>query len=639
MNKKSIIKVVVMFIVIVAFMKLAGMVLGKENAIMGMLIVLSTLMLLGKDLTATPFKNFIKLACIGIINVVCAYLSALNPFLSIVVNGIWVFILIFTTTFNLKKPMYIGFLITYLMLLTFHTTVNEIIPRSLALVFGAFLVIVIQLIIRATKMKKSKYPNITKSINSLVSEIANIVDKKDFKKEQKAFRDSIKTWNSSILERKENNFYFTHSENRQIGLIVLLEILEKQVLEINELYLKDEEYKNILLDISEMLRIFSKELVEGEDIKVLEQKLGEIAESNKELSNNYYVSGALKSLTDLIKGFKEKGLDIEEEVNIITEKPSLFKILKHSFRRDSLRFTFAIRMSILVTVIYFIVAYFNIPNGKWILFTIMSVAQPYVENTKKAGIGRIYGTIIGAVIFFVLFALLPNVPIRMGILAIGFFVMLNAKNPIYKAAGITVFSLGMAAISIMGIKNEETLIMYRVGYTILGYILAYLAGMFIFKYNLNIETKSLINRYYDISRNNIKSIMEAKDLNNIIHKINSSLLITKSMENKIMINNTALKNEEIDNFIEYTREFTVNMYIALERVNSLGSDEDLEHIKGRLKDIYKDIYNIPERSIKDRLKENFDLNKRRIAYISLAELIESMIDINNSKKKIDEAFA
>lgn len=639
MNKKSIIKVVVMFVVIVAFMKLAGTVLGKENAIMGMLIVLSTLMLLGKDLTATPFKNFIKLSCIGIINVVCAYLSALNPFLSIVVNGIWVFILIFTTTFNLKKPMYIGFLITYLMLLTFHTTANEIIPRSLALIFGAFLVIVIQLIIRATKMKKYKYPNITKSINSLVSEISNIVEKKDFKKEQKDFRDSIKTWNSSILERKENNFYFTNSENRQIGLIVLLEILEKQVLEINELYLEDEKYKKVLSDISEMIKMISKELVEGEDIKALEEKLSEITEANKELSNNYYVSGALKSLTDLVKGFKERGLDIEEEVNIITEKPSLFRILKHSFRRDSLRFTFAVRMSVLVTVIYFIVDYFNVPNGKWIVFTIMSVCQPYVENTKKAGVGRIYGTIIGAIIFFVLFALIPNVPIRMGILAIGFFVMLNAKDAIYKAAGVTVFSLGMAAISIIAIKDESTLIMYRVGYTVLGYILAYLAGMFIFKYDLNIETKSLINRYYDISKNNIKSIMEAKNLNDIIYKINSSLLITKSMENKIMINNTALKNEEIDNFIEYTREFTVNLYVALERVNSLGSDEDLEHIKGKLKDIYKDIYNAPEKSIKDRLKQNFDLNKRRIAYISLAELIESMIDVDNSKKKIDKAFA
>ena len=203
-NKASVIKALIVFVIVAIFMYLSGLILGGNNSVMGLLIVLSVLMLLGKDLTGNPYRNIVKLSVLGVGSVICAYLASINIFLGLIVNLIWVFIIIYVNIFNLKIPMYYSFLLTYLMLLVLKTDGHEIIPRSLALIFTSILVVGIQVIIRKKKLKKNKRPNLLKSLRVLDKELDNIVNSKEINEEKEQFTESMKVWNSNLLERRQS---------------------------------------------------------------------------------------------------------------------------------------------------------------------------------------------------------------------------------------------------------------------------------------------------------------------------------------------------------------------------------------------------------------------------------------------------
>ncbi|MCG4734640.1 FUSC family protein, partial [Casaltella massiliensis] len=70
-----------------------------------------------------------------------------------------------------------------------------------------------------------------------------------------------------------------------------------------------------------------------------------------------------------------------------------------------MKFTYATKVAIGIALGGFIMDYFNLKEGRWILYTIFSVIQPYTEDgiikTKK----RLFGTILGCISVFILFSI------------------------------------------------------------------------------------------------------------------------------------------------------------------------------------------------------------------------------------------
>ena len=72
--------------------------------------------------------------------------------------------------------------------------------------------------------------------------------------------------------------------------------------------------------------------------------------------------------------------------------------IKESFRSNSLRFSYAFRLAIGITVTSFIVDYFNIQEGRWIVYTVNSLIQPFYEKYEEKTKDRIIATVIGVAI-------------------------------------------------------------------------------------------------------------------------------------------------------------------------------------------------------------------------------------------------
>ena len=632
-NKADIIKSIVTFIIIVAFMNLSGLILGQDNNIMGMLIVLSVLMLIGKDLTGNPYRNIVKLSIVGIGSVICSYLANINIYLGLIVNLIWVFILIYTNVFNLKKSMHFSFILTYLMLLVVKTSTHEIIPRSLALIFGAILTVGIQVLIRKKKLKNNKRPNLLRSLKIIDQEIANIINDKDIKEEEEKFYDSMKTWNSNILERRQNNFYFTPGENRQTIQMANLEKLQKDILEINKLYKKDESYGSVLVS----LRLVINEMIKFTTLKStseeVEERLKQYLENSKDKINNYHIytiSETLKALLELIKNRKNETEDSE----IIKEKPTLSQLIKYSFNRDSLRFTFAIRMAVLIAGAYFVTKVLNLEYGKWMLFTIMAVCQPYDSTTEKSGKDRIWGTLIGAIIVFIVFTIIPNTAIKVGVLGIGFYMSISSKGSIAKGVGTTIFALGLVEISIKPGFDTMIITADRVMYTIIGFIIAIIGSKIILHYDIRRETKTLVDKYYKIIDANVKELIKIENLEDTSLKLRASMIYTKSIESKLIINNTILKNRDIENYIENSRNLMINIYSSLQRLKKVTNKEDLKEIEKKLKEVYSKFDTRYESTILERIDDEFVVNEKSALYVSVAQVIELLESTKKAKSDI-----
>ena len=632
-NKTDIIKSIVTFVVIVLFMNLSGLILGQDNNIMGMLIVLCVLMLIGKDLTGNPYRNIAKLSILGIGSVICSYLANINIYLGLIVNLIWIFILIYTNVFNLKKQMHFSFILTYLMLLVVKTNPHEIIPRSLALIFAAILTVVIQVIIRQKKLKNNKRPNLLRSLKIIEQEIANIINQKDTKDEEAKFYDSIKVWNSNILERRQNNFYFTPGENRQTIQMASLEKLQKDILEINKLYKKDESYGSVLVS----LRVVINEMIKFTTLKStseeVEERLKQYLENSKDKINNYHVYTISETLKTLLELIKNKKIETEDS-EILKEKPTLLELIKYSFNRDSLRFTFAIRVAILIAGTYFVIRILNLEYGKWILFTLMAVCQPYDTTTEKSGKDRILGTVIGAIIVFIVYTIIPNTAIKVGVLGIGFYMSISAKGSIAKGVGTTVFALGIIEISIKAGFDTMIITADRVMYTIIGFIIAIIGSKIILHYDIRRETKTLVDKYYKIITANAKELMETENLEETSLKLRASMIYTKSIESKLIINNTMLKNTDIEDYIESSRNVMINIYSSLQRLKKVTNKEDLKEIEKKLKEVYSKFDTRHESTILERIDDEFVVNEKSALYVSLAQVIESLESTRKAKSNI-----
>ncbi|MGL4760341.1 MAG: FUSC family protein [Sarcina sp.] len=632
-NKASVIKALIVFVIVAIFMYLSGLILGGNNSVMGLLIVLSVLMLLGKDLTGNPYRNIVKLSVLGVGSVICAYLASINIFLGLIVNLIWVFIIIYVNIFNLKIPMYYSFLLTYLMLLVLKTDGHEIIPRSLALIFTSILVVGIQVIIRKKKLKKNKRPNLLKSLRVLDKELDNIVNSKEINEEKQQFTESMKVWNSNLLERRQNNFYFTAKENRQSITMANLEKLQKEILELKKLYKKDESYGVVLVSLRLVINEVIKSITHNATPKDVEERLNQYLENSKEKINNYHVytiSETMKNLLDLVKDRKFE----TEDSQILKERPTLIRLIKYSFNRDSLRFTFAVRMAVLIAITYFVVTGLKLEYGKWILFTLMAVCQPYDTTTEKMGKNRIVGTVIGALVVFIVFTIIQSMAIRIGILGIGFYMFIAADKPIIKGVGTTMFALSISELTVKAGFATMIITADRVMYTVIGFIIAILGSKIILHYDIRRETKNLIEKYYRIIDENARALMDIKDIKDTTLKLRASMILTKSIESKIIINNTVLKNSGIENYIETSRNVMIGIYSSLQRLRKVTNSEDLKNIEKKLSDVYNKFDTRFESTIVERIDDDFVVNEKSALYVSLAEVIESLANTRYAKAEI-----
>lgn len=178
--KNKIISNTIMFIVILLFVNLFGRIFGASNNLVGVTILVSILVLMQEDLTKNLYNNFIKLLFINLISGIFSNISSHHIYLGLVLNFVVLLLIGYFLTSKLNKVILVPFGLQYLFMLYTPVTGNDFIKRLVGLTIGAFLIMLIQLIVhRKSKNNKIEVKNIEKDIINKESEYIRIFNKFD----------------------------------------------------------------------------------------------------------------------------------------------------------------------------------------------------------------------------------------------------------------------------------------------------------------------------------------------------------------------------------------------------------------------------------------------------------------------------
>lgn len=295
-----------------------------------------------------------------------------------------------------------------------------------------------------------------------------------------------------------------------------------------------------------------------QDIDYLLVQINQYINKTNDLEYKSYIEYKLNAYASMLKLELEDTLDSDAaEIShkyFITNFIDSLNSFKNNINKKSLKFTFAMRGALVISLGVFIVSIFNINNGKWLVFSLLSVVQPYLESSKIKGRQRIAGTIIGLIIFEIAFSIVTDNSARtILVLIVGY---LNNYQTNYRNQMVctTISSLGAAAIgSNIGIIGFERLV-----FVIIGTLIAIYANRLILPYRVTDATKLIIKKSLEISENIISVLYENgmkvdSSSDDVKTLINISIILNQVIDS----NNNMISSKEVQEYI-YNQHIFIN---------------------------------------------------------------------------------
>lgn len=635
MNKKLIISNSLTFIFVVVFVVIFKSMFGEENTLIGVTTITATLMFLGKDLTISPIRNAIRLILLNLFIGICAILAVKHIYLGIVVNFIALFIVSYALCYNLESPMYFPFTLQYLFLLSAPVSAEQIPKRLIALVFGAIFIILIQLIVNKDKISKSGNKILTNVCDLILGKIENFennyIDDENLEIESK-----INAFRKMVYDKREVDFYLTEEGRIKLNLSAALENTYYMIGAIE----KSPDVLFILNNLKELIND-TKNVLEGKNIDkdLCKEKYIFLQECEDRNINELLVLQLLDSIVLLqdtlyeLKNLKKENYNLVKSVGDIPSntKESLFKYVVGDHR--SLKYCYAMRVAIAISIGGYIKDLFNISEGRWIMFTILSLVNPIYEVSKNKTKDRVLSTIIGSVIVLALFSIFKDTTIRSIILMITGYISGYLKQYKYSIICVTISAVGSAAL----LGDVSGLTVDRILLVILGAIIAIIANKFIFPYKLQDSNDELEVMYSSAVIEMLKEIQKAVEGIKEPHIMKNLLIKTSLIEERLKLNNQILDISSYDKLVKEQRFLVTNIYelyiwIIREKVNP-------EYIKYVLRDI-KQLIDYKDEPIENRIDEIKshirvvkDL-KTKITLSSITIILKELKKISDMKKSI-----
>lgn len=636
MNKELIKSKTITFISIVAFVIIFKSIFGAENTLIGVTTVTAALMFLSKDLTLSPGKVTIKFILFNLFIGIAAALASSNIWLGLVINFMTMFIISYLLCYNLETPMYIPFSLQYLFLLYTPVDVNLLPKRLLSLIAGAVIIVVVQLIANRNRLATNGNKILVGVCDTILLRIKEI--KEDPKKQTKgaSIKSSINAFRKMVYDKREFDFYLTEEGRIKLNLSVALENIYTLLNTV-----KGETNLIFILNKLEKLIIETKSILEDEKGKTylsnnMEEFLKECEEEDISDLKRLQILDSLVLLRDNIDQLKSLDKSEYNSVNMIGEKPNYFKepIGKYISREHkSIKYCYAMRVSILIALGAFIVDAFNLTSGKWLVFTLLALTNPLYEVSKAKTSDRIIGTTFGVIIATFLFTIFEDMTIRTLILMGAGYIGSYTNDYKYNMMCVTVSAVGAAAM--MGNIGEYAFI--RITFVIIGSIIAIFANKYLYPYSLEDSNKELVIEHKAIVVKMLEEIYGLIQGEIQPHSIKNLLIATSLIEEKLKINNQILEQECYTKLVEEQRFLVTNIYelyvwVVREKVNPKFVKYVLEDINNLINYKDEEIEEMIE-NIKEHIHDAHDL-KTRITLSSIAIMLQEFKVIEDLKATV-----
>lgn len=532
----------------VVLMGLYKTIFGVENTIIGLIIAMASYAFLRLDLTSYPIYKSMIFLILNLFLAISAYISAINPFVGLIINFLILFTVSFIYTTEFKNVISYIFLLLYVYMWEYPISLDELPRRLVAMGVGVFIIIGIHILFNRRNFKKNSNSIIIRSIRNIQKEICHIINKSYMEKENIYIDSELRKLLILIEGRNNNKFIENHKDDIYFNIVLILE-------RINSIINKVGKVNNKSKDVIDYLNSLNHDL---ENITLfLERKVDCINEEKDGLNKSSTINNwtekeyaFLGECTELIR-LLEKNINNLYEYNKkksrkrIKLKFNLKELLigNSSLKMKHLRVAYSLKLAIAVSLIMFIVDLFKIPQGRWIVTSVYVVIQPYEEETLTKAIKRFKGTIIGVIIYISIFTFFPHIiPLELLLLILMFlyFVQKDYEKKVVCTALMTL-SFGLSRSTV------GSLAFYRFLFVIIGIVIALGINKIIFPQSIKNSIYDLKERYLELTNKllyELKSILyeEKYNENTIKLLLDCNLIESKLMENKLIAENLELKD-------------------------------------------------------------------------------------------------
>lgn len=532
----------------VVLMGLYKTIFGVENTIIGLIIAMASYAFLRLDLTSYPIYKSMIFLILNLFLAISAYISAINPFVGLIINFLILFTVSFIYTTEFKNVISYIFLLLYVYMWEYPISLDELPRRSVAMGVGVFIIIGIHILFNRRNFKKNSNNIIIRSIKNIQMEICHIINE-SYKEKENVYIDSELRKLLVLIEGRNNNKFIGNNKDDIYFNIVL--ILER----INSIINKVGKINNKSKDVIDYLNSLNHDL---ENITLfLERKVEFINEEKDGLSKGFTINNwtekeyaFLEECTELIR-LLEKNINNLHEYRKkksgkrIKVKFNLKELLigNSSLKVKHLRVAYSLKLAIAVSVIMFIVDLFKVPQGRWIVTSVYVVIQPYEEETLTKAIKRFKGTIIGVIIYISIFTFFPHIiPLELLLLILMFFYFFQKDyDKKVVCTALMTLSLGLSRSTV------GSLAFYRFFFVIIGIVIALMVNKLIFPQSVKNSIYDLKERYLELTNKllcELKSILYEDEYNENTVKLllDCNLIESKLMENKLIAENLELKD-------------------------------------------------------------------------------------------------
>ena len=502
MNLKS---KMIMFVFMIFFMILYIILFGSKNGAIGITIIIATFMNLGNDLSYKPKTSFFKVLILLLVLGIASFLN--NPIS--IFACVLTFIVVFITTFSsynlFGTDVYLPFLMCYFMMLCIPISIDELPLRLSSLVFGAVVYVGFNIIIN----KKKDYKLSNATINKLIEELNHGIDLK--LKGEKIYKKDFKTvdgFYSSIYNKFEYKIFPSQKHVSILNIVKAFQYIGWIICDYN---LTDNELKYIKKLISDIKSIETEDIYNNIPI--------ETNEMNLVLLNLEIISYEIKN-KDLIK---EEIIDKNYARNLI--KP----IIKREFSFRSAKFTFAFKMSVVLTIWEVLTLIFNLPYSKWLYFVSIPLMLPYVNDFAYSAKSRIKGTIVGVGFFALIIIIFHNINITPNtfVLLVLIVCMFGMIYTLENKFLMTIFTTIMSVTISLNYIPIEMAMSLKILWVVLGAIVVAIINLGFLPYSVEKETKNNLKLAYKFNKDSITLIKDKCNGVKNFHK--TSLLVISNI--------------------------------------------------------------------------------------------------------------
>lgn len=535
--KKKIITNTVIFIFIVSFVSIFKVVFGEGNTLVGVTIITAALTFMEKDLTAAPFKNFIKILAVNLTTLIFSVLAIQNIWIGIFINFIALFIIGYLFSYNIKKSLVVPLGLQYFFMIFFPAEGEVLFNRFLSLIFGSVFIMLIQFIVNKDKVFKAGSKILDDISDNILIKIKAIQENNNFDEKNIKIIELTNSLKRIIFDKRIDDYYLTNDATISTDILWALERINILLDSINNLDNKDK-YNKLLDDIYNEVTIIKNRDFESSNIEILKNHI-----YNEEIDKSY-INEFISLINILIKEVKVITTLSKQEKSYVKKEydiPHHFHkvvVFKRNFNIDSAKVRYSIRLGIVGAFTVFLAQYFNLSEGRWMSFTIFSLIQPYSEVSYTRAQDRVKATLIGGLIVLIAFGIVKNQTTRGLIILLAGY--LDPFTKTYKGKMICITVSAVASAAIVG--GTVQLVFNRILFVIIGAVLTIIANKFILPYRIKDMNKYLIEIYNALVNQMKEDIL--KDHND--YSIRNLYLIPGFIEDKIKL----LSNENDKNKIE-----------------------------------------------------------------------------------------